>query len=670
MIRSISGCILIAILFSGIVFALNYPALDGPFHYDSILLEKNQEAFQSGGLRNVIKIFPQRPLAMASFYANYQFAGLIPYYFRVVNIFILGLAGLAVTLLVRLLLETPALNTDSDSHQKDVLSILLGLIYVVHPVQSVLVIYIWQRTALLCSLFFLGALGSYVASRLHRIPTAVGYPVCLLFFLLAMVSKENAVVLPAIILLTEFALFGTGFRKLIRVGAIAGGVTIVVLAIMSILERPHGTGDEASGIVATILKYYDESGLTFSQVLVNQSRILFLYVSTIVVPTSPKLQIITPQILVHSMTESTGAAAWVLAAGTFIVSGFVLLKKRPLTGLGILFFVAALIPESFLVPQYLFIVYRASLPMIGLLLVVADICLFVYNHFRLGIDASFKRKAVSVGLILAVALLGVTTRLRAAEWSDPFTFWKQAVELLPPLSENIEKEGTLHTLNLLILNMIKKGSSPEDIREYEQRSLSLKHRPETVNLVAGNGFYERGDIQLAEASYKKSLQIRPDFVDAHVSLGGLLSNQGRNAEALQHYERAVQLEPRNARYRHYLGVVMLKMGNYPRAAESFREAMRLDPYAADSCYQYAKALLEMGKQEEALAQFQKTIYLNPGHAAAHTDLGVLSAMSGHLQDAVTHFRSALKAKPGDPLAADNLETALRQLRETDSQPKR
>ncbi len=664
MIRSITGCILIAIVFSGIVFVLNYPALDGPFHYDSMLLEKNQEVFQSGGLRSVIRIFPQRPVAMASFYANYQFAGMIPYYFRVVNVFVLGLAGLAVTLLMRLLLDTPALNTDTESRQKDVLSILLGLLYVAHPVQSVLVIYIWQRTALLCNVFFLIALVSYVASRLHRIRAAVGYPLCLLCFLLAMVSKENAIILPAIILLTEFALFGTGFRRLIRVGAIAAGVTVVVLAMMSILERPHGAGEEASGIMATILKYYDESGLTFSQVLVNQSRILFLYVSTIVVPTSSKLQIITPQILVDSMTESAGAAAWVLAVGTLIVSGLVLLKKRPLMGLGILFFVAALLPESFLVPQYLFIVYRASLPMIGLLLVVADICLLLYKYFSRSIDAGFMRKAVSVGLITAVVLLGVTTRLRAAEWSDPFTFWKQAVELLPPLSENIEKEGTLHTLNLLILNMIKKGSTPEDIREYEQKSLSLKHRPETVNLVAGNGFYARGDIQLAEAAYKKSLQTRPDFVDAHVSLGGLLSNQGRNAEALQHYEKAVQLDPGNARYRHYLGVVMLKMGNYRRAAESFRKAIALDPYAADSCYQLAKALLEMGNQQEAVAHFQKTIHLNPGHAAAHTDLGVLSAMAGHLQEAVTHFRSALKAKPGDSLAADNLETALRQLRET------
>ncbi|WP_157212223.1 tetratricopeptide repeat protein [Desulfomonile tiedjei] len=642
---------------------LNYPALDGPFHYDSMLLEKNQELFQSGGLRSVIKIFPQRPLTMASFYANYRFAGLIPYYFRVVNVLILGLAGVAVTLLVRLLLGTPALNTHSDSRQKDVLSILLGLLYVVHPVQSVLVIYIWQRTALLCNVFFLVALVSYVASRLNRIPAAVGYPLSLLFFLLAMVSKENAIILPAIVLLTEFALFGTGFRKLIRIGAIVGGVTVLVLAMMSILERPHGAGEEASGIMATILKYYDESGLTFSRVLVNQSRILFLYVSTIFVPTSSKLQIITPQILVNSITESAGAAAWMLAAGTLIVSGLVLLKRSPLTGLGILFFVAALLPESFLVPQYLFIVYRASLPMIGLLLVVADICLFLYKSFSRAIDAGFMRKAVSIGLIGSIVLLGVTTRLRAAEWSDPLTFWKQAVQLLPPLSENIEKEGTLHTLNLLILNMIRKGSSLEEIADYERKALSLRHRPETVNVVMGNGFYARGDVPLAEAAYKKSLQIRPDFVHAHVALGGLLSNQGRNAEALQHYERAVQLEPGNARYRHYLGVVMLKMGNYQGAAESFHKATALDPYAADSCYQLAKALLEMGKQNEAVTQFQKTIHLNPGHAAAHTDLGVLSAMSGHLQEAVTHFRSALRAKPGDPLAADNLETALRQLRD-------
>lgn len=50
-----------------------------------------------------------------------------------------------------------------------------------------------------------------------------------------------------------------------------------------------------------------------------------------------------------------------------------LLRKRPLSGFGLLFFLVNISPEYLLVPQYAFFGYRASLPMPGLLLIVADL---------------------------------------------------------------------------------------------------------------------------------------------------------------------------------------------------------------------------------------------------------------------------------------------------------
>jgi protein O-GlcNAc transferase len=45
----------------------------------------------------------------------------------------------------------------------------------------------------------------------------------------------------------------------------------------------------------------------------------------------------------------------------------------------------------------------------------------------------------------------------------------------------------------------------------------------------------------AAESFKRSLQIQPDFVPAHQSLAQLLLLQGKKDEAMQHYQEAMRL---------------------------------------------------------------------------------------------------------------------------------
>jgi tetratricopeptide (TPR) repeat protein len=47
--------------------------------------------------------------------------------------------------------------------------------------------------------------------------------------------------------------------------------------------------------------------------------------------------------------------------------------------------------------------------------------------------------------------------------------------------------------------------------------------------------------------YKKSLELRPDFVEALVSLGSTLESLGKSREARSHWGRAMELQPGLAR---------------------------------------------------------------------------------------------------------------------------
>ena len=54
-----------------------------------------------------------------------------------------------------------------------------------------------------------------------------------------------------------------------------------------------------------------------------------------------------------------------------------------------------------------------------------------------------------------------------------------------------------------------------------------------------------GELQEAELSYRKTIELNPDFADAHLNLGGILGNLGKSKEKLKHLIKAAELKPKD-----------------------------------------------------------------------------------------------------------------------------
>jgi Flp pilus assembly protein TadD len=64
-----------------------------------------------------------------------------------------------------------------------------------------------------------------------------------------------------------------------------------------------------------------------------------------------------------------------------------------------------------------------------------------------------------------------------------------------------------------------------------------------------------GEPEEAMASYRRALDIDPDFAEAHNVIGVALARSGRREEALAHLEQAVRLAPDNPEYKENLRVL-------------------------------------------------------------------------------------------------------------------
>lgn len=160
------GLALLFLLFLALGLVLYFPGLGSEMIYDSKAgIEDKVEVFASRDLRQIMSMVPGRPVFMMSLYVNFLLTGMDPWFFRLTDVVILAATGLVIVLLTKALLSTPRSMKQGKERDKWIVASVVGLLFVIHPLQSFVVLYIWQRQALLACFFCVAALALYVTAR-------------------------------------------------------------------------------------------------------------------------------------------------------------------------------------------------------------------------------------------------------------------------------------------------------------------------------------------------------------------------------------------------------------------------------------------------------------------------------------------------------------------------
>lgn len=152
------------------------------------------------------------------------------------------------------------------------------------------------------------------------------------------------------------------------------------------------------------------------------------------------------------------------------------------------------------------------------------------------------------------------------------------------------------------LEALQKGSAPDALREFD---LALEADPRMPEAHLGRGVvleYGLGRLKDAEAEYRKAIEIRPSYSEAHNNLGQLLARNGRWAEALEQFDDAL-------------------------ASPFYRE-----PWVA-RCNK-GLALHRMGRKDDGLGELRTCLAMAPRYCAGRRELGRLHLAEGRLKEAV------------------------------------
>ena len=153
-----------------------------------------------------------------------------------------------------------------------------------------------------------------------------------------------------------------------------------------------------------------------------------------------------------------------------------------------------------------------------------------------------------------------------------------------------------------------------------------------TTLAVIQGSYE-WDREGAEASFRRAIELNPNYATAHHWYADHLVSLGRFDEGIAEGGRALKLDPLSLVINADLGGYLFYARRYDEALEQVRKMLDLDPSFASAVRQLGGVYEQMGRYDEAIAEFEKTRQLTGGATYSLTALAHAYALAGRTQDA-------------------------------------
>jgi len=151
----------------------------------------------------------------------------------------------------------------------------------------------------------------------------------------------------------------------------------------------------------------------------------------------------------------------------------------------------------------------------------------------------------------------------------------------------------------------------------------------------------------SRALFAQALAVTADNPIAHVNLGMVLEQAGRQDDALNHYEEAIQLNPALLQAHNNLANLYDRLGRFQEALAQYQQALQLKPMSPLVHANLGRLLARLGSLDDAVHHYHEAVRLDPGDPRFHYELGKLLLRRGQAAEAVAQLQQALKLGPND-----------------------
>ena len=509
-------------------------------------------------------IGPVRPVLMFSYWVNSRISMEDTSWYHYFNILIHALAGIFVFLVIRRLLEWAGAEESSRTPW----AAFGTLLFLLHPLQAESVAYISGRSDSLCGMLSCASFAAFLYRRSPAISWAGVLPVLLLFGA-AVLTKEQAVALPALFVLTDFWWNPQTPLRSVRANWRLYAILALGAAGAAALFWKLIVGAGAGSSAGFAIKDF-----TWYQYLFTQFRAIFAYVFNFLLPVNLNVDWDFP---ISRGIFEYGAIFGLAALLALAAAAWRYRRAFPLAGYGYFVFLVLLSPTSSILPIKDPIADRRMyLPILGLILIAIDLLR------RLKVE----RKLLALGAAALMVATGLATHARAEVWSDPILLWQDSA---------LKSPNKVRAHFQLAFAYYEQGHFDLAVAEF-QRTAELK--PPTADLLYdwGLAYDALHQPELALAKLRQSAVLEAT-AQVFTQIAKVDAGQQRWAEALDALSTAEKLDPKFAITYVFRGKIYLNTNRAAEAVEQYQLALAIDPKVQDGQHDLAiaQSMLRTGR---------------------------------------------------------------------------
>lgn len=484
-------------------FLLYSNTIGGDFVYDDLFFVRRPELRQPEALIGVWResylpnnqtAVAYRPLPIFTFSLNYVLFGDSPVSFHVFNILLNGIVIFLVFLVVWKLF------------QNRTLAIFTALFYAFLPIHTEAVAFIKARDDILATLFSLLSWVIFLNATKKERSNVWGVLLASVFWVLAVLGKEIAIVMPALFLLVFWIQKRATFGQVIKLFSLFIPAATGYFLLRFMILGEQFLARDFVYFLFDPLRYAD-----FSTRIWTAFKIAFIYISKTFIP----INLSATYTYNHLKLVSNPFASWESLLGiAFLLSliSIVIFKKtrESALGIGALIF---LLPYSMLSKFFVPLSEIASekwmyLPSVGLSLIAGFVLYYLYQYKKW------------LGVLLLISFLATYTPILI----ERNTIWATKESLVNSMVRDAPDSAFAHfVLAEVYYEQEKFEESKAEIAETLEIYQDYAPFMNLVMLLA----LKEGRNDIADQAFKKTIELKPNEIQAL-----LLSKQGKYEESL------------------------------------------------------------------------------------------------------------------------------------------
>jgi len=611
---------LLIIVLAGI--AAYWNSLASPFHFDDkTMILENAYLRDWKNITTLFQFNPLRFITFTSFLINIHFSNFSSFAFHLTNLSIHVFNGILVFFIFSLIFSLKKQNCPL------ALSLCPSLLFMLHPIQTQAVTYIWQRAASLTAFFYLFSLLFYLKGRLLNSKFNSYLMGSWFFGFCSLFCKQNSFSLFFVLMTAEFCFFAKP-KKWREAGKRLFPFLLfpIVIIFFTLLWSSPETHD------IEISKFKNISSYSY---FLTQMLVIKTYLRLIFIPFNQNLD--------YLFQIQNSLSLHIIFSFSFLtLLVFFFFRLSRISAFGILFFILALSVESSFLPLSDVIwEHRLYLPLVGLLISFTDL---VQHYMKPKLNKPIFLTVFT--LILCVCF--VATLKRNSVWNTEIDLWRDTTQ---------KSFGKLRPHYNLGNALLRKGQPTEAIRNYR---IALKRNPNSALVLGqlGTAYTQIKWFPKAIRVLERAVSLTQEMAlkaQLQNNLGVAFEDSKQISRATKAYQKAVSFDPSTAVYLLNLAQSYSTNRQYQRSIETYQKALGMNVNPQLVYFYMAFCYERLGKNNLAKEKYFLYLKLFPTDAETHYRLAHIFFQTKNFSNSVRYLRKAKML--GHPVSPEHIQKA-------------